>query len=242
MRILMISDIHGNCTALEAVLKHMEGLWDYVWCLGDVVGYGPNPNECVERLKTLPLLCLAGNHDWATLDWIDVETFSADAHRAVEWTREQIHPQNRTFLESLPIKYMIGQYTLVHASPREPVWEYILEAETAEENFPHFDTSTCFVGHTHSAKIYRLTDDGQVEIHAPSYDKPYDLSGQRQIINVGSVGQPRDQNPDAKCGILNMADNTFQHFRVPYDIAETQKRIRAANLPERLAARLEHGW
>ena len=242
MRILVISDIHANYTAMEAVLEHSEGDWDFVWCLGDVVGYGPDPNECVERLKTRPQLCLAGNHDWAALNRLDVKTFNPDARRAVEWTQDTLSPENTHFLEHLPVTFVIGDFTLVHASPREPIWEYILEPSTAALNFPHFETPYCFVGHTHQPIIYTLSDDdGNAQASPPQYNQSHGLNGQRQIINPGSIGQPRDQNPDAAYGILDMSSGVFEHRRIPYNIRAVQRRMLDFNLPERLITRLEHG-
>ena len=242
MRILVISDIHANDTAFEAVLKHSEGQWDFVWCLGDVVGYGPDPNECVERLKTLPQLCLAGNHDWAALNRLDVKTFNPDARRAVEWTQDTLTAENTEFLEHLPVTFVIGDYTLVHASPREPVWEYILEPSIAALNFPHFETPYCFVGHTHQPVIYTIDkDEKKAKSCPPRYNESYPLNGQRQIINPGSIGQPRDQNPDAAYGLLDLTTGVFEHRRIPYNIRAVQRRMLDYNLPERLITRLEHG-
>lgn len=242
MRILVISDIHANYTAFEAVLEHCQGEWDFVWCLGDVVGYGPDPNECVERLKELPQLCLAGNHDWAALNRLDARTFNPDARRAVEWTQETLTDENTRWLEALPVTFVIGEYTLVHASPREPIWEYILEPSIAALNFPHFETPYCFVGHTHQPVIYTITDEsGDAASALPEYNAPRTLNGQRQIINPGSIGQPRDQNPDAAYGILNMTTGVFEHRRIPYNVKAVQRRMLDFNMPERLITRLEHG-
>ncbi len=242
MRILVISDIHANYTAFEAVLKHSEGDWDFVWCLGDVVGYGPDPNECVEQLKELPQLCLAGNHDWAALNRLDVRTFNPDARRAAEWTQDTLTAENTSFLEHLPVTFVIGEYTLVHASPREPIWEYILEPTIAALNFPHFETPYCFVGHTHQPVIYTAAEkEDRADSAPPQYDEPYALNGQRQIINPGSIGQPRDQNPDAAYGILDLNSGIFEHRRIPYNIPEVQRRMLDYDLPERLITRLEHG-
>jgi predicted phosphodiesterase len=243
MRILVISDIHANLTAFETVLNHAIGEWEYVWCLGDVVGYGPDPNECVELLKTLPHLCLAGNHDWAALGRLDIRTFNPDARKAVNWTRETLTPENTAYLEALPTTFVIGQYTLAHGSPREPVWEYILEPIVASLNFSHFETPYCLVGHTHQPVIYELMNDqGDTDMVAPEYGQSRQLNGRRVIINPGSVGQPRDQNPDAAYAILDVERNVWEHRRVPYNVAQTQKRMLKHDLPERLIARLAHGW
>jgi predicted phosphodiesterase len=243
MRVLIISDIHANLTAFETVLNDAKGAWDYVWCLGDVVGYGPDPNECVELLNSLPHLCLAGNHDWAALGRLDVRTFNPDARRAVQWTQDTLTPENTAYLEALPVAFVIGDYTLVHASPREPVWEYILEPLVAALNFPHFETPYCLVGHTHQPVIYeQMNEEGDTEAYPPKYGQPYQLNGKRQIINPGSVGQPRDANPDAAYAILDVDNNVFEHRRIPYDIHAVQQRMRKADMPERLIVRLEHGW
>lgn len=242
MRVLIISDIHANYTAFETVLNHAKGQWDYVWCLGDVVGYGPDPNECVDRLREMPHLCLAGNHDWAALDRLDIRTFNPDARRAVDWTRETLTPDNTRWLEALPTTFVIGDYTLVHASPREPIWEYVLEPVVAALNFPYFETPYCIVGHTHQPVIYALKDDHDAESIKPTYGQPRQLNGKRQIINPGSVGQPRDADPRAAYAILDFEKNIFEHRRIEYDINAVQKRMRSYEMPERLIARLEHGW
>jgi len=243
MRILVISDIHANLTAFETVLHHAQDDWDFVWCLGDVVGYGPDPNECVELLKSLPHVCLAGNHDWAALGRLDVRTFNPDARRAVEWTIDTLTDENIGFLEALPVTIVLGDYTLVHASPREPVWEYILEPLVAALNFPHFETPYCFVGHTHTPVIYELiADNGDTRAREPNYGAPHALNGQRQIINPGSVGQPRDHNPNSAYGILDLKTGIFEHRRIPYDISDVQDRMRSYDMPERLITRLSHGW
>jgi diadenosine tetraphosphatase ApaH/serine/threonine PP2A family protein phosphatase len=243
MRILIISDIHANLTAFETVLADAKGEWEYVWCLGDVVGYGPDPNECCEMLRTLPHLCLAGNHDWAALGRLDIRTFNPDARKAVTWTQETLTRENVAYLEALPTTFVIGQYTLAHGSPREPVWEYILEPLIAALNFPHFETPYCLVGHTHQPVIYeQINENGETEAQAPKYRQKRTLNGRRQIINPGSVGQPRDANPDAAYAILDVETNTFEHRRIPYDIGAVQTRMRKFDMPERLIARLEHGW
>lgn len=243
MRILIISDIHANLTAFNTVLADAKDEWEYVWCLGDVVGYGPDPNECVELLRTLPHLCLAGNHDWAALGRLDIRTFNPDARMAVNWTRETLTKDNIEYLDALPTTFVIGNYTLAHGSPREPVWEYILEPLIATLNFPHYETPYCLVGHTHQPIIYELVnEDGDTAAIPPTYRKIRQLNGHRQIINPGSVGQPRDQNPDAAYAILDVETNTWEHRRISYDIASVQKRMRSFGMPERLINRLEHGW
>ncbi|MDW8299526.1 MAG: metallophosphoesterase family protein [Anaerolineae bacterium] len=243
MRILIISDIHANLAAFESVLADAKGDWDYVWCLGDVVGYGPDPNECCELLRTLPHLCLAGNHDWAALGKLDIRTFNADARKVVLWTQEALKPENFAYLDALPTTFVLGQYTLAHGSPREPVWEYILDPIIAALNFPHFETPYCFVGHTHTPVIYKqLSERGDTDAHVPVYRQPSQLNGHRLIINPGSVGQPRDANPDASYAVLEVEKNVLEYRRVAYPVHVTQEKMRRAEMPERLIARLEHGW
>jgi len=160
MRILVLSDIHGNLVALESVLSAAAGKYDAIWCLGDIVGYGPRPNECVDLIREKASACVIGNHDWAALDrpGINVDDFNPHARFAVLWTREQLTDANRDFLDSLadkPIRPIADESVIMtHASPREPVWEYILAPSTALENFMEFDEEICLVGHTHKPAIF----------------------------------------------------------------------------------------
>lgn len=246
MRYLVISDIHANLTAFEAVLADAGRLghdYEFVWCLGDVVGYGPDPNECVDLLRGMPHLCLAGNHDWAALGRLDARTFNADARRAVTWTRDELTDENLAFLEALPTTFVLGDFTLAHGSPREPVWEYILDPMIAGLNFSHFQTPYCLVGHTHTPVVFEQANGrGPAAAVAPQYGERFALNAKRRIINPGSVGQPRDSDPRAAYGILDAGAMTFEHRRVPYDIGAVQERMRRAVLPDRLIRRLEHGW
>ena len=244
MRYLVISDIHGNLEALKAVLNDAPaGL--PVWCLGDLVGYGPNPNECIEQLRELEPECVVGNHDWAAVNRVNLEDFNPDAQAAVMWTQAQLTPQNRSYLQELPISLVKGSFTLVHGSPREPIWEYILYPPVARLNFAHFSTSYCLVGHTHIPMIFRFINrDGEATCMAerPVEGKPYPLDEGRLIINPGSVGQPRDGDARAAYAILDTDTLTLEHRRVSYDIAKTQRLMEEAGLPHRLIARLSYGW
>lgn len=246
MRYLIISDIHANLTAFEAVLKDAGkpgAEYDFVWCLGDVVGYGPDPNECVDLLRTLPHLCLAGNHDWAALGRLDIRTFNADARRAVTWTRETLTDKNLAYLEALPTTFVLDDFTLVHASPREPIWEYIIDSMIAALNFSHYETPYCLVGHTHTPVTFKLQNaHGDIETVKPVYNEATKLNGSRLIINPGSVGQPRDSDPRAAYAVLDVDSMSIEHRRIPYDISAVQKRMRDAEMPDRLVQRLEHGW
>ena len=246
MRCLLISDIHANIAALDCVLKDADGHYDVVWCLGDIVGYGPDPNECVERLRGLPLTSLVGNHDWAVLGKLDPESFNADARTALRYSATHLTPANRDFLETLVPYTFMPPFTLVHGSPRHPVWEYILDSTIADANFELFPGPTCLVGHTHSAVLFRRSAQGAPSVaELPRYGVPIPLpppGGDRLIINPGSVGQPRDSDSRSAYALLDLDASTYEARRVEYPIEQTQERMRRAKLPHRLIARLEYGW
>jgi predicted phosphodiesterase len=277
-RVLVISDIHANQSALESVLAAASGRYDAMWCLGDVVGYGPRPNECIELMRERAAVCVMGNHDWAVLGrpGINVDDFNPQARQAVLWTRDQLTPANRQYLESLadvpvrPPNTQAQSIIITHASPREPVWEYILTPTVALENFAAFDEQICLVGHTHKPAIYRwkyfrLPADGDapnqnhrqgtgqgagqgmatVELLQPRTDGTLPLATsatQRLIVNPGSVGQPRDNDARAAYALLDLEQMTWTYNRVPYPIELTQNQMRAAKLPKRLVDRLSFGW
>ena len=241
MRYLVISDIHSNLAAFEAVLAD-AGSFDQVWCLGDMVGYGPDPNECVERLRDLPHICVAGNHDWAALGKLDLDDFNPDARKACLWTRKQLSPSNWAYLEALPESLVEEGFTLVHGSPHHPIWEYILNPSIAQANFEHFDTKFCLVGHTHVPIIYRDNPNQGCETMIPSYDDPLALGEDRLIINPGSVGQPRDGDPRASYAVLDPDELTLEYRRISYPIETTQARMVEKDLPVRLVMRLAYGW
>ncbi len=241
MKVLLISDVHANLTALDAVLADAQSV-DAVWFLGDLTGYGPDPNECVTRLRQLPnLICLTGNHDTAVLNQIDVSDFNDEARYTVLWTTEILSRENLVFLSQCPARQVVGQFTLVHASPRQPVWEYILDTYTARMNFKYFDTEYCLIGHTHLPSIFRLQGNNHVKLDVPQPGKEIVLKG-RAIINPGSVGQPRDYNPLASYAILDLENRTLIYRRVEYDVRAVQARMLAAGLPERHIYRLTTGY
>ncbi len=243
MRYLVISDIHANQAALSAVLAD-AGSFDSVWCLGDLVGYGPDPNECIERLQDLPHFSLAGNHDWAALGKLDIRSFNNDARISSEWTQQQLSAGGREYLESLPTRFEQDQFTLVHASPRQPVWEYVLDPLIAQRNYAYFDTPYCLMGHTHIPVVFCQFDSNPVgcKTFVPPFNGPVHLEVEgRLMLNPGSVGQPRDGNPDASYAILDTDTMTWEHRRVPYPIEITQERMRARDLPPRLIERLDYG-
>jgi predicted phosphodiesterase len=245
VRYLVISDIHANLTAFEAVLSAAEGQYEQVWCLGDLVGYGPDPNACIERLRQLPHVCVAGNHDWAVLGKLDVDDFNSDARRASLWTRRQLSPENMDYLVNLPTILVEGDFTLVHGSPRHHVWEYILYPSIAVPNFDHFATQYCMVGHTHTPVIFRHSLDGNervCEAFLPTLEGVLPLGEDRLIINPGSVGQPRDGDARASFSIVDSEARTIDFRRVFYQVNETQERMRRVELPPRLITRLAYGW
>jgi len=242
MRVLIISDIHANITALETVLAE-AGKYDAVWCLGDLVGYGPDPNECITRVRQLPgIQCIIGNHDMAALQQLDSDSFNPEARTAIVWTQKSLTESSRIFLQHLPEKIELPDVTLAHGSPRHPVWEYLLDTRTATYSFDFFDTPLCFVGHTHLPVIFSMNHsfygatqtvpDANTSISAP----------QRAILNPGSVGQPRDHDPRAAYAIYDTDSKTWEYRRVSYDILSVQERMRKAKLPERHIQRIAAGW
>jgi len=241
MRILVISDIHANLNALEAVLED-AGSFDAVWCLGDLVGYGPDPEECVNRIRHLPnLVCLLGNHDAAVIGSLDQEAFNHEANLAVNWTRKQLSESSLEYLRNLNPRVETMGVTLSHGSPRNPIWEYLLDLNTVTTNFSFFSTKLCLVGHTHIPIMYVYNGNGTVEWSVPQSDAVTPISG-RVILNPGSVGQPRDRDPRAAYAMFNPEDLTWQARRVAYDIDSVAHRIIAAGLPVRHATRLADGW
>lgn len=242
MNVLVMSDIHGNLTALDAVLKD-AGKVDKIWCLGDLLGYGPDPNDCIKRIRSLKnCVCLLGNHDAAVIGSMDLEAFNRDARLTVEWNQQVMKQENMDFIKKLPEKFVDGEVTLVHGSPRNPVWEYILDWQIAMYNFEFFETDFCFVGHTHIPVVFEMTEDESnyhLEILNPT--GPVEIR-KRAIVNPGSVGQPRDRDSRAAYAIFNTESHLWTPKRVQYDIASVQQRIVRAGLPERNSIRLVDGW
>ncbi len=243
MRILILSDIHSNLAAFEAVL-YDANKWDEIWCLGDVIGYGPQPNECIERLESLPHICVAGNHDWAAVGRLDISAFNPYALQACVWTGRQLKPRNRQFIESLPQRLEEGHFTIVHGSPRQPIWEYITDIWLAAANFSHFDTLYCLVGHTHKPVMYSVggSDDSCEELPLPALGDPMPVPEGRLLINPGGVGQPRDGDPRASYVLWDSDKNTVEFRRVEYPVEETQRLMLAVGLPQPLIGRLSFGW
>jgi predicted phosphodiesterase len=239
MRIAVLSDIHGNLPALEAVLADLSP-YDAVWQLGDVVGYGPQPNEVVARLADERAGGVRGNHDSAAIGELDTDAFNEDARAAVEWTQTQLSESTRSWLAALQPRLESDGFTLVHGSPRDPTWEYVYSVSIARANMSRFSTSHCLVGHTHVPLVYRQAG-GRVEPWLPGDGSTMELDDRRTLINPGSVGQPRDGDRRA-CGMLIDTDQMAVEWRrVEYPIEPVQKLMTEAGLPDRLIARLRYG-
>ncbi len=243
MRYGIISDIHANLAALQAVLTDL-GSVDALWCLGDVVGYGPDPNPCVEIVRQQVQVCIPGNHDWASIGKIGVKDFNDDAARACLWTQQQLSPANADFLAGLPQTRQEGDFTLAHGSPGNPIWEYVLSASHARAQFDRFPGRYCLVGHTHIPMIFQKEEEakGRVRAITPQANHPFSLEKGRMIINPGSVGQPRDGRPEAAYAILDTDKALIEHRRVAYPIEETQNRMVQAGLSPKHIVRLGYGW
>ncbi len=242
MRYLIISDIHANLTAFETVLKDSQGKWDVIWCLGDIIGYGPNPNECVSLVRDSEHIALSGNHDWAVLNRLDLANFNDEARQAIKWTQSVLTEESRDYLEELPTSIVQGDFTLAHGSPRHPVWEYLVDEESALANFAIIETRYCLVGHSHTPFIFVEINEKSVDLYNPMYSQPLNLEGSRLIINPGSVGQPRDYDPRAAYALLDTDKMTWEHHRVVYDVRKTQERMASLDMPGRLINRLQFGW
>ena len=243
MRVLVISDIHANYTALTTVLND-AGEVDETWCLGDLVGYGPDPNAVVEEVRDIKnLTCLLGNHDVAAIGKMPLETFNGDARRSLMHHEKVLTATNMDFMRSQPTRIKVrGNATLAHGSPRDPLWEYILNSLTARLNFDHFETPWCFVGHTHIQSIFvRDEKSDRVTVEQTRPNETIHLRP-KLILNPGSVGQPRDRDPRAAYAIYDTEAQTWTPKRVMYNIAEVQERIREAGLPEKHAVRIAEGW
>lgn len=239
MRFAVLSDIHSNLAALDAVRADLPAV-DEVWVLGDIVGYGPQPNEVIAVLQELGARSVLGNHDGAAIGTVDARDFNPDAAQAIAWTAGQLDDNARAYLATLPEVRVDGPLTAVHGSPRDPVWEYIVSASVARANLADFATPICLFGHTHVPVVFRETD-GDVEVAAAVPGVPTLLEGHRALVNPGSVGQPRDGNPQSSYLVLDADARSVDFRRVAYDVETTQRRMRDLELPARLVERLSYG-
>jgi len=229
MRVAILSDIHSNIEALNAALVAMDhGGVAEILCLGDIVGYGPFPNECIDLIRTRCQTVVKGNHDSGVLGETPLSHFNEYGREAIEWTKKQVTQENLRYLKSLPLLNVRGDATLVHASPWKPEqWNYVTIWTEAKKNFKAFKTTLCLIGHTHVPMV--IGEDFGINTFS---------KGKRFLINVGSVGQPRDGNPQASFGLLDTEAWTFDINRVTYDIEKTARAIKDAGLPSFLADRL----
>jgi diadenosine tetraphosphatase ApaH/serine/threonine PP2A family protein phosphatase len=242
VKVAVISDIHANRQALEATLEAVaESEASELWCLGDLVGYGADPDACVELTREHAAVCLAGNHDLAVTGEIPLDEFSRGAMLAAQWTREVITAENLAYLQGLKPQAREGAVGLYHASPRDPVWEYVLSTLLADLCLDVQEQRICLIGHSHVALSFERHD-GELAVGEPRSDGTVlDLAEGEWLLNPGSVGQPRDGDARAAWLALDLDSLAATYHRVPYDIAGAAAAIRAARLPDSLAERLEYG-
>jgi predicted phosphodiesterase len=232
MRIAILSDIHSNIQALQKALQLVDrSAIDQLYCLGDVVGYGANPNECVDLIRARSTYCVLGNHDLAAVETRHASHFTKPGRFAAEWTHAQLTKENFDYLASLPYTAHTEHCTLVHASPAVPQeWEYINSVQKAQPQFSAFSTPLCFIGHTHVPSFLGENLKTLVFKH-----------GMRFLINVGSVGQPRDRNPQLSFGILDTELWSYKNVRADYDVRGASRAVTNSGLPSILGKRLFQG-
>lgn len=242
MRVAIVSDIHGNRQAFEAVLDAIEASdCEEMWCLGDLVGYGADPDACVELARRHAAICLAGNHDMGVRGDLPLEQFSRGAALAARWTQETIAPETREYLNGLEPVQLDERVGLFHASPRDPVWEYVLSALQADLCLDAQTHRVCLIGHSHVALSFCRRDGEAASGQTRTDGEELDLEQGEWLVNPGSVGQPRDGDPRAAWLELDLDSGTATYHRVDYDIDEAAAAIRAARLPDSLAERLSYG-
>ena len=245
MRALILSDIHANLEALEAVFADAEarGGFDVIWCLGDTVGYGPDPGPCLNVLRRYALLAVAGNHDFAAVGKMGVEDFNYAAKAAVQYTTTKLTSEESDFLAGLPLVALTEPFTLVHGTLRDPLLEYLLDQETAQATLEMLTTRFCLVGHSHLPFICSEinSDATGPEFLEFTEDQPFPLAKGRHIFNPGGVGQPRDRDPRSSYAVYDSQEGCIWRHRVAYEIGVTQEKMRQARLPEYLIERLNHG-
>jgi predicted phosphodiesterase len=242
VRIAVVSDIHGNLRALEAVLGAIDReRVDELWCLGDLVGYGAEPDACVELARRHAAICLAGNHDLGVVGSLPLEQFSKGAALAAQWTQDTMTTDTRDFLLALEPLKLDEDVGLYHASPRDPIWEYVLSSLQADLCLDAQKHRVCLIGHSHVALSFTRTDGRPASGQTRSPDEELDLGQGEWLINPGSVGQPRDGDPRAGWLELDLAHTAAVYRRTEYDIEGAAAAIRAARLPDSLAERLAYG-
>ena len=239
MRTLVVSDIHSNLVALEAVLADARerGGFQRVWCLGDIVGYGPEPMACLERLWDLDAVAIVGNHDAGAVGTIGLDEFNPLAAQACEWTSHRLSAEARDYLRGLPTTVTNGAITLVHGAPRDPIWEYLVSYSQAQAAWESIESRALLVGHSH---IPFVCVEGEGMQRAMG-ERRATLAEGRLVANPGSVGQPRDGDSRAAYAVYDDADEALELRRTVYDIAATQRRMEELGLPGPLSARLSVG-
>lgn len=239
MKFAIIADIHGNLDAFQVVLEDAkkQQVTHYA-CLGDVVGYNANPKECLDIVRAMNMPCVKGNHDEYCSSEEHLEGFNPAAAEAVNWTRTQLSDEDRQWLRDLKYTRMVTNFTIVHATLDGPQrWGYVFDKLAAAASFTYQNTSVCFFGHTHVPVAFMKDS----VVRGGTYSKFKTEPGKKYFVNVGAVGQPRDNNPKAAYVVYDTVDGTIEIRRLDYDIAAAQKKILAAGLPERLAERLAYG-
>lgn len=239
MRIAVLSDIHANLLALDAVITSFDRV-DAVWHLGDVVGYGPDPDAVIDRLRGLDAVGVRGNHDAAAIGGSEIDWFNPAARTAMEWTRGAIGPASRAWLAELPTTHVEGDFTLVHGSPRDPTWEYVTTADAARDNFASLGTVHGLNGHTHRPVAF-VAVGARTETRVPRDADSLGLDEGRTLLNPGSVGQPRDGSPESSYLVIDTVAATCTWRRIPYDVARVQQAMRDHGLPQILVDRLAVG-
>ncbi len=242
LKALIVSDVHSNLEAFQSVIEDCErrGGFDQIWSLGDLIGYGPDPGLCIDLLRSHDARSVAGNHDLASVGRLSLEAFNENAMAANRWTSTQIYDEQAEYIRGLPLRIEEREFTIVHGSPRDPVWEYVISVPAAVASFLHFETDRCLVGHSHIPFLCRPKEDGAAFLEFP-LDTPVGLNGDRIIINPGGVGQPRDGDPRASYAVYDDSDGTIVHRRAEYDIATTQTKMEERGLPKYLIERLTYG-
>ena len=241
MKFIIFSDVHSNLEAIQAFSRVIESVHhDKKVCLGDIVGYNADPNPVVKWIREEIDLILAGNHDYCVLDQMNASYLNPAAYRACVWTRSALTKDNKEFLDTLPVEKEEDGIYWVHSSPFEPTeWHYVSTRRKAEQNFDYFEQAICFLGHSHLPGIFEKNKNNEIYSYGAS---KLELDPEsRYIINVGSLGQPRDGNPDPVFVFYDSMSHVVEFHRFPYDLPSTQKKIRACGLPSYLADRLSDG-
>jgi predicted phosphodiesterase len=246
MRFLILSDLHANLTALDAALAAVEGRWDRAVCLGDIVGYGPDPNEVTERVRSLVVACIRGNHDKAGCGLEDAEDFNPVARHAALWTREQLTPENLEYLKQLPPGPLeVDGITILHGAFHDED-EYVFAPAQALDGLLGSPSPLSFFGHTHFQGGFSFRNNQLEVVHMRADPGAQHVAmriepGARYLLNPGSIGQPRDGDPRAAFAIADMDNRAVEFWRAPYDIDAVQSRMQRAALPEPLILRLSYG-